>query len=172
MASGVLANSRNALFFAGGVIAFAAVAALALGDRFTPQGDGATSGEYQSDQLAGPISNGSDAEEQDASFSDQDADADSVFGDYEGFSDDDELIDDTKGADTSPTDDETATTEVTYSSDQTTGTSAQESGSASRASNQARPTGQKKRKIRTIAKQLAEDNPRLIQYDDVDLSPR
>jgi len=100
MAIGLIANSKSALMFAGGVIVLAVLAAGGLGDRFTPATEPV--------EIAEAGAPGDRTERAVASTSSQntasaDQDDESVFGEYEGYSDAD-LIDNTQGFDPTPGD--------------------------------------------------------------------
>ena len=97
MAGSGLTNSRNALIFAGGVIVCAVFAASTLGSQFTP-GNGAPGDSGAMPQPPKPPVSQVAPEP-------QPTDDESVFGDYQAFSDD-ELIDDTSGFDPMSDDDQ------------------------------------------------------------------
>ena len=104
MANGPLSSSRTALLFAGGVIVCTIIAASSLSADFAPRAerDGndeavSSSASAESDALAAKRR----AEAAELSESEE-----SVFGDYEGEDDDEDLIDDTMGVDTTPVEDE------------------------------------------------------------------
>ena len=104
MANGFLAGSKGALIFAGVVILFAVAVAGTLADRFTP-GDGDEYGEEQSEESSGEEAKRPSEREPDAEDEYDDyADEESLFGDYEPGSENEELIDDTAGFDTAPGD--------------------------------------------------------------------
>ena len=99
MAIGLLANSKSALIFAGGVIGFAVIAATSLGGQFTP---GDQSGEPPRAAVPVPAAErvSNPAPSPDSDYADQDDQ--SVFGDFDGLNDETDLIDDTMGFDTNP----------------------------------------------------------------------
>ena len=104
MGNGVLANSRNALIFAGGVVACAAVAAMSLGSQFTPDRSNEEPAALEADPPPEPRERA--RTEQPSEIDSQGAQ--SVFGEYESIADED-LIDDTQGLDTTPVDDSMVT---------------------------------------------------------------
>lgn len=102
MANGILASSRGALIFAGGVIACALIAAVSLGSNFTPKpADEAVETSGAGSQANSEID---DSETQSSEAPQVSQASENVFGDFEGFADDGELIDDTAGFDPTPDD--------------------------------------------------------------------
>lgn len=98
MANGILTGSKGALIFAGAVILFAVAVAGALGDRFAPD-EASEYGEEQSDDPATSQTAAEPASEPDDD--DPYAEEDSLFGEYDASSEDEDLIDDTAGFGTS-----------------------------------------------------------------------
>jgi len=96
MATSGLASSKNALIFAGSVIVCAALMAGSLGKKFTPdpETEEVAQSEVRSEEPP------SEAPEADESGYESD---DAVFEDYGGEFSDSDLIDDTSGFDTTPT---------------------------------------------------------------------
>lgn len=96
MVIGLIANSKNALIFAGSVIVCAALAAGSLGENFTP--------DAKEEQIAPTDPSAPSPSPSPSQQTVRTAKADdSVFGDYEGGIDEADLIDDTRGFDTAPT---------------------------------------------------------------------
>ncbi|MEL6237924.1 MAG: hypothetical protein AAFQ90_04940 [Pseudomonadota bacterium] len=96
MNGGGLANSRNALIFAGGVIACSVLLAMSMGSQFTPTSET----EGSASEEAEPATTASAPRAQQTGPS-----ANEFFGDFDGFAEDQALIDDTKGFDPKPVDD-------------------------------------------------------------------
>ena len=95
MGNGLFASSKNALFFAGGIIACAAIAALTLGSQFTPKAES----DYLETRAV--TSEGPDGEKS-ANQIALAQPAEPAMDDLSGFADDSELMDDTNGFDTTP----------------------------------------------------------------------
>ncbi|MEM9312835.1 MAG: hypothetical protein AAGA34_15440 [Pseudomonadota bacterium] len=103
MADGVLANSKNALIFAGGVIACAVLLATTIGSQFTPKDQGEAVEEQDVPRTR--TATASPSRRRPRSTSASAPSETEFFGDFEGFADDKALIDDTAGFDPSPSDD-------------------------------------------------------------------
>lgn len=132
MAIGLLANSRNALIFAGGVIACAALVAISLGSEFTARTNGSDESEQiarspeQSPAIADAGAPGGAAEPSDA-YDSGAQEPGSVFGEFDSFADDGfsseaDLIDTTEGFDPEPSENLTITTDVEPETGTATGT--------------------------------------------------
>ncbi|MDY7097293.1 MAG: hypothetical protein SXU28_04060 [Pseudomonadota bacterium] len=96
MANGFLGGSKGALIFAGGVIACSALVAMSMGSQFTPKSESG----YTADRGVAPppVTKTGDS----AAPAPQQQQQEAVFGEFAGFADDAELIDDTSGFDPSP----------------------------------------------------------------------
>ncbi|MEO0589023.1 MAG: hypothetical protein AAFZ11_00535 [Pseudomonadota bacterium] len=102
MAVAILANIKGALIFAGGVTISAALIAGSMGSQFTPDTRDGYKAEddapAQRERLSKP--NRSSVADNPSSPTDQE-----FFGDFTGFAQDADLIDDTSGFDPSPQED-------------------------------------------------------------------
>ena len=114
MAIAILANVKGALIFAGGVTVSAVLIAGSMGSQFTPQArDGYEAQEdapEQRERLSKP--NRTAVAQNTNSTTDQE-----FFGDFSGFAEESDLIDDTSGFDPTPQNDASVFREPASSSD-------------------------------------------------------
>jgi hypothetical protein len=103
MADGFPANTKGALIFAGAVIAFAALIGGSMGSQFVPGSAGDDLDVQAAAEEGTPAESAEpESEAEPSGF----AEEDSVFGEFQGFASDEELIDDTAGFNAGPVDDE------------------------------------------------------------------
>jgi len=153
--------------FAGGVIVLAGLAAGGLGNRFTPTTDPieVTEADAPSDRPQSAIAS---AASQATAYGSQDDE--NVFGEYDGFSDED-LIDDTQGFDTKPGDYSSSETDTDTDTDVVRKTSPRISADVKRASptrSQRRPVAQTKRPA--ASREATQSGPRRRTREDYDAS--
>ncbi|MEO0644330.1 MAG: hypothetical protein AAFY47_13085 [Pseudomonadota bacterium] len=103
MNRGGLANTRNALIFAGGVIACSVLLAMSMGSQFTPTYE--TEGSASEEAEPATTASASRAQASAPRAQQTGPSANEFFGDFDGFAEDQALIDDTKGFDPKPVDD-------------------------------------------------------------------
>ena len=98
MANGILGSSKGALIFAGSVIACSVLIAGSMGSQFTPK----SQEDYaQNRAVAAPSDTNAKGQNTPVNPVAQPSD-NSVFGSFEGFADDTQLIDNTNGFDPTP----------------------------------------------------------------------
>jgi len=92
MANGLFGSSKSTLIFAGGVVACAAIVAASMGSQFVPKPT-----DINADEREAAAAEKAQSKKKKTSKSGQ-----SAFGDFAGFADDSELMDNASGFDTEP----------------------------------------------------------------------